>query len=107
MRTPLKCTDNAQGVPQIADELDFPYGRIEFTYHLMTNAAGINMMACRLLEENDRAHFMIRRFDRQIETKHWATAHRKRSIRQRAEAGQALWINSRRTQKTTRKKQNQ
>ena len=28
----------------MADELVFPYGRIEFTYHLMTNAAGINMM---------------------------------------------------------------
>lgn len=27
------------------------------------------MMACRLLDENDRAHFMTRRFDRQIETK--------------------------------------
>lgn len=40
------------------------YGRIEFAYHLMARAAGIDMMDCRLLEENGRAHFMTRRFDR-------------------------------------------
>lgn len=40
------------------------YGRIEYAYHLMASAAGIAMMECRLLEENDRAHFMTRRFDR-------------------------------------------
>ena len=40
------------------------YGRIEYAYHLMARAAGIHMMDCRLLEENDRAHFMTRRFDR-------------------------------------------
>ena len=45
------------------------YGRIEHAYHLMAKAAGINMMACRLLNENGRAHFMTRRFDRQIGTK--------------------------------------
>ena len=40
------------------------YGRIEFAYSKMATACGIEMMPCRLLEENDRAHFMTRRFDR-------------------------------------------
>ncbi len=40
------------------------YGRIEFAYHLMARAAGIEMTDCRLLEEGGRAHFMTRRFDR-------------------------------------------
>jgi serine/threonine-protein kinase HipA len=40
------------------------YGRIEFAYHLMAAACGIEMTTCRLLEESDRAHFMTRRFDR-------------------------------------------
>ena len=40
------------------------YGRIEFAYQLMATACGIEMTACRLLEESDRAHFMTRRFDR-------------------------------------------
>lgn len=43
------------------------YGRIEYAYHLMARAAGIEMCPCRLLEENGRAHFMTRRFDRAIE----------------------------------------
>lgn len=41
------------------------YGRIEYAYYLMAKKAGIDMMECRLLEENGRAHFMTRRFDRQ------------------------------------------
>lgn len=40
------------------------YGRIEYAYHLMARAAGIDMTECRLLKENGRAHFMTRRFDR-------------------------------------------
>ena len=40
------------------------YGRIEYAYHLMARAAGITMSDCRLFEENGRAHFMTRRFDR-------------------------------------------
>lgn len=40
------------------------YGRIEYAYHLMAKAAGIDMMECRLLEENGRAHFITKRFDR-------------------------------------------
>jgi len=41
------------------------YGRIEYAYHLMAVAAGIGMTECMLLEENGRAHFMTRRFDRE------------------------------------------
>ncbi len=41
------------------------YGRIEYGYSLMARAAGIEMTECRLLEENGRAHFMTRRFDRE------------------------------------------
>jgi serine/threonine-protein kinase HipA len=40
------------------------YGRIEYAYYLMAKQAGINMMPCRLLLENGRAHFMTKRFDR-------------------------------------------
>ncbi len=41
------------------------YGRIEYAYHLMARRAGIDMMESRLLQENGRAHFMTRRFDRE------------------------------------------
>ena len=40
------------------------FGRIEYAYYQMAKAAGIQMMESRLLEENGRAHFMTRRFDR-------------------------------------------
>lgn len=40
------------------------YGRIEYVYHRMAVAAGIDMAPCRLLRENGRAHFMTQRFDR-------------------------------------------
>jgi serine/threonine-protein kinase HipA len=42
------------------------YGRIEYAYSLMAKAAGITMSSCRLLEENGRAHFMTKRFDREV-----------------------------------------
>lgn len=41
------------------------YGRIEYAYYLMATHAGIQMMESRLLEENGRAHFMTKRFDRE------------------------------------------
>ncbi|MEB8433857.1 type II toxin-antitoxin system HipA family toxin [Cocleimonas sp. KMM 6892] len=41
------------------------YGRIEYAYYLMAKEAGIEMMPCKLLEENGRAHFMTKRFDRE------------------------------------------
>lgn len=40
------------------------FGRIEYAYSLMAKKAGISMSPCRLLEENGRAHFMTKRFDR-------------------------------------------
>jgi serine/threonine-protein kinase HipA len=40
------------------------YGAIEWAYSEMARAAGIEMTECRLLEEDDRRHFMTRRFDR-------------------------------------------
>lgn len=46
------------------------YGRIEYAYHLMARAAGITMSDCRLLAENDRSHFMTKRFDRDGNAKH-------------------------------------
>ncbi len=50
-------------------ELNDPkgYGRIEYAYHLMAVEAGIEMTQCRLMEENNRAHFMTKRFDRSDE----------------------------------------
>ncbi|WP_331561672.1 type II toxin-antitoxin system HipA family toxin [Chlorobium sp.] len=43
---------------------DCSAGRIEYAYSMMAKAAGIAMTECCLLEENGRAHFMTRRFDR-------------------------------------------
>jgi serine/threonine-protein kinase HipA len=40
------------------------YGLVEFAYHRMALAAGIEMTDCRLHRENGRAHFMTKRFDR-------------------------------------------
>jgi len=42
----------------------FGYGRVEMAYYLMAVSCGIEMTECRLIEENGRAHFMTRRFDR-------------------------------------------
>lgn len=47
------------------------YGRVEMAYCRMAKACGIEMMPSRLLQENGRAHFMTKRFDREGgETKH-------------------------------------
>lgn len=43
------------------------YTKIEYAYYLMAKAAGIKMSECRLFEENGRAHFMTKRFDRKGE----------------------------------------
>jgi serine/threonine-protein kinase HipA len=47
-------------------ELEDPqgFGRIEFAYHKMAVAAGIEMTECTLLHEGGRSHFVTRRFDR-------------------------------------------
>ncbi|MBA5245902.1 type II toxin-antitoxin system HipA family toxin [Marnyiella aurantia] len=41
------------------------YGRVEMAYYEMATACGIEMMPSRLFEENGRAHFMTKRFDRE------------------------------------------
>ena len=41
------------------------FGRIEYAYYLMAREAGIEMSPSRLHEENGRAHFMTKRFDRE------------------------------------------
>ena len=46
------------------------YGRIEYAYYLMAGAAEIDIMQSTLLEENGRAHFMTKRYDRDGNTKH-------------------------------------
>lgn len=43
------------------------FGRVEYAYHKMAVAAGLRMSPCYLLEEDGRAHFMTRRFDRDPE----------------------------------------
>ncbi len=43
------------------------YGRVEMAYYKMALDCGIEMMECKLFEENGRAHFMTRRFDRPTE----------------------------------------
>lgn len=40
------------------------YGRVEMAYYNMARAAGLDMSDCQLFEENGRAHFMTKRFDR-------------------------------------------
>lgn len=47
-------------------ELEDPkgYGAIEYACYLMARDCGIEMSESRLFEENDRRHFMTRRFDR-------------------------------------------
>lgn len=40
------------------------YGTMEYVYHLMAKACGIEMMPCRLLDEGNRRHFITQRFDR-------------------------------------------
>lgn len=47
------------------------YGKVEMAYYLMAKECGIHIMESKLLEENNRAHFMTKRFDRESdEEKH-------------------------------------
>ena len=41
------------------------YGCLEYAYYLMARDCGIEMMPSKLFEENGRAHFMTKRFDRE------------------------------------------
>ncbi len=52
------------GVSDIQLGASTGYGRVEMAYYNMAIACGIEMMPSILLEENERAHFMTKRFDR-------------------------------------------
>ena len=54
--------DGASGQTELAEPQG--YGKIEYAYYLMAEAAGISMAECRLHHEGGRSHFMTRRFDR-------------------------------------------
>lgn len=41
------------------------FGKVEYAYYLMARDCNIQMMDCELLEENGRAHFLTKRFDRE------------------------------------------
>jgi serine/threonine-protein kinase HipA len=55
------------GIGDHANMQPSSYGRIEYAYHLMALAAGVDMSECRLWEADGRAHFMTHRFDRTTE----------------------------------------
>lgn len=40
------------------------YGRLEYSFYKLARACGIEMTDCSLIEENGRAHFLTKRFDR-------------------------------------------
>ncbi|MCF0163639.1 MAG: type II toxin-antitoxin system HipA family toxin [Bacteroidales bacterium] len=40
------------------------YGRLEYSFYKLVRACGIDMTECSLIEENGRAHFLTKRFDR-------------------------------------------
>lgn len=41
------------------------YGRLEYSFYKLAKACSIEMSDCSLIEENGRAHFLTRRFDRE------------------------------------------
>lgn len=41
------------------------HGRLEYSFYKLARACGIEMTECSLLEENGRAHFLTKRFDRE------------------------------------------
>lgn len=52
------------GVTDLEMGVSSGYGKVEMAYYLMAIDSGIEMMPCKLLQENNRAHFMTKRFDR-------------------------------------------
>jgi serine/threonine-protein kinase HipA len=59
------------GVSEAQFGESYGWGRVEYAYHLMAKACGVEMTNCKLIEENKRAHFMTKRFDREgNNTKH-------------------------------------
>lgn len=41
------------------------HGRLEYSFYKLAKACGIEMTECSLIEENSRAHFLTKRFDRE------------------------------------------
>lgn len=41
------------------------YGRLEYSFYKLVKECGIEMAECSLIEENGRAHFLTKRFDRE------------------------------------------
>ena len=41
------------------------HGRLEYSFYKLAKACGIKMIECSLIEENGRAHFLTKRFDRE------------------------------------------
>ena len=41
------------------------FGRLEYSFYKLATACGIEMTDCSLIEENGRAHFLTKRFDRE------------------------------------------
>jgi serine/threonine-protein kinase HipA len=57
------------GGPELREDVrPSPWGRIEYAYSRMARTAGIAMAETHLLMERDFAHFMTKRFDREIST---------------------------------------
>jgi len=52
------------GVSDVQFGSSHGFGKVEYAYYLMAKNCNIQMMECKLLEENGRAHFMTKRFDR-------------------------------------------
>lgn len=52
------------GVNDMQFGATYGYGRVEMAYYKMATDVGIDMAESRLIEEEGRAHFMTRRFDR-------------------------------------------
>lgn len=53
------------GVNETQFGSSYGYGRVEMAYYKMAIDFGIEMSECRLIEEEGRAHFMTKRFDRE------------------------------------------
>ena len=58
------------GVSEVQFGESSGWGRVEYAYFLMAKDCKIEISECRLLEENGRAHFMTKRFDREGNIKH-------------------------------------
>lgn len=54
--------DGVSGTAGVKETENF--GRLEYSFALLAKACGIDMTECSLIEENGRAHFLTRRFDR-------------------------------------------